>query len=183
MSSLDNLHILENLSTGISNDIIYEDNFQKAIFKLKRMVEICDETDEYSVYWTLSSAARIEQFALHLNNPRYYGKAHEVVEDLLQRHPDYYPVKLIDAAFKILALNFRLFVKHESIDLLKTSLTKLEEKIKDIHIDFEKDTYDNYNDIVWGSYHILKLNFIVSEDDVNNIISRAEAILENTQNV
>ncbi len=178
MSSLDNLRNLEVLSTGISNDIIFSSNFQKAIFKLKKMVSVCDENDEYSVYWPLSAAARIEQLAFQLNNPRYFGKAHEVVMDLARRHPDYYPVKLIDAAFEITELHVRLFVKHENKASLKISLMQLEEKIRDIHIDFEKDEFDNYNDTVWGAYHILKLNFIVSEDEVNEMISEADMILK-----
>ncbi len=178
MSGLNRLHKLENLSTGISNDIISSGNFQKAILKLEEMVAICDETDEYSVYWPLSAAARIGQLAFHLNNPNYLDKARESVLDLSRRHPDYYPVKLINAAFEIISLNIRLMIRHESMDSLKMSVMQLGDKIKDIQIDFSKKKFDNYNDTVWGAYHVLKLNFIDSEDELNDIISDAGTILK-----
>ncbi len=175
---LNRLRKLENLSTGISNDIILSGNFQKAISKLNEMVTICDEADEYSVYWPLSAAVRIGQLAFQLNKPDYLDKARDSVLDLSKRHPDYYPVKLINAAFEVTALNIRLFVKHENIASLRMSLTQLEDKIKDIQIDFSKDQYDNFNDTVWGAYHIFKLNFIDSEDELNDIISEANVILK-----
>lgn len=177
-TELNGLFKLQNLSTGISNDIILSGNFPKAISKLEEMVKICDETDEYSVYWPLSAAAIIGQLSFQLNAPRHLEEAREVIRDLSLRHPDYYPVKLIDAAFEIFSLNIRLFIKGESKYSLKYSFIQLDEKFKGVNIDFSKSQYDNFNDIVWGAYYILKLNCIDSEEDLNVIISEADAILK-----
>ena len=178
MSKLEGLIKLENLSTGISNDILYSGNFEKAILKLMEMVSICDETDEYSVYWPLSAAARIGQLALQLKKNNYFAKARDCVMDLSRRHPDYYPVKLINVALAVTDLNIRMIFKNENKDSLKKIVEQLDDKFRNIQIDFSKDEFENYNDTVWGGYYILKLNFIDTEDELKHIISEANTILK-----
>lgn len=178
MPYLKKLRKLENLSTGISNDILLARNFQKALSKLKKMISICDEAEEYSVYWPLSAAARIGDVAFRFNNPIYLEKVREIVSGLTQRHPDYYPVKLINAAFEIITMHIRLFIKGENKESLKISVMQLGDKIKNVKIDFSKYEYGNYNDMVWGAYHILKLNYIDSENSIHDIISESDKILK-----
>lgn len=178
LSDLERLIKLQNLSTGISNDILNSRNFEKAISKLKQMVTTCDETDEYSAYWALSAAACIGQLAFHFNTPKYLDRARDCVKDLSSRHQDYYPVKLINVALDVTDLNIRMIFKNECKVSLKRSVEQLDNKFEDIKIDFTKDKFEGYNDTVWGAYHILKLNFIDTEKELKDIISEANTILK-----